>query len=223
MDLALKKKCPECGKLVLHLRKHLSYFHKSKAQTKPKITNKLLQSFDPMQLETLFQAFAPDMESGEVICELCAKSFPSLDKLKTHIKSDHKECQEQFKCSLCDRAFLEKRLLKAHEECVHGEKNILCVECGKRFIRTFDLNKHVRIKHEGIVTPETVPCMGKDCNRLFKTIGFMNAHFRRTHERVTFDCELCQTSGFTTKTCRTHRVRYHPQLIRKKRKMDPVI
>merc|ERR1712083_1168185 len=98
--------------------------------------------------------------------------------------------------------------------------NVLCVECGKRFVRTFDLNKHIRIKHEGIITPDTVPCEAKDCNRLFKTIGFMNAHYRRTHQKVTFECKVCQTGGFTTKTWRTHRLRYHPELIRKKRKMD---
>ena len=58
-------------------------------------------------------------------CELCDKSFESLNKFKIHFKAVHKGAQT-FSCSLCDKSYTQYNLLKAHKKHVHEGLNFSC-------------------------------------------------------------------------------------------------
>ena len=70
----------------------------------------------------VFSAEAPvDMNK----CDVCQKSFRTLENLRTHKRTEHIETP-RFKCDRC--GFVTKTLvqLKEHKEVRHGNKNIVC-------------------------------------------------------------------------------------------------
>lgn len=75
------------------------------------------------------------MNSKKVVCAKCSTSFPTISKLKTHLKKIDlvcKYCSKKFECSGQHKKHIKK----------HHNNNIPCEFCSKTFHKKFTLRRH---------------------------------------------------------------------------------
>jgi KRAB domain-containing zinc finger protein len=82
-----------------------------------------------------------------VICERCGESFAKAKILELHIKYKH-TFQKDYKCSMCDKAFVMKSTLDRHEQVHLKIRNFQCDQCEKSFSTNWNLKAHRR-QHTG--------------------------------------------------------------------------
>ena len=75
------------------------------------------------------------------------KSFSPAINLKKHIH-ERNDLHKKFKCGFCGKS-IHKNSLTRHIYRIHKGINVQnCDSCGKSFIKTNNLKKHVRIVHK---------------------------------------------------------------------------
>ncbi|GAB1296032.1 Zinc finger protein 354A [Apodemus speciosus] len=75
-------------------------------------------------------------------CSLCEKTFINTSSLRKHEKNHSGE--KLFKCKECSKAFSQSSALIQHQITHTGEKPYVCKECGKAFTLSTSLYKHLR-------------------------------------------------------------------------------
>ena len=87
-------------------------------------------------------------------------------------------------------SFYNKREQYKHMEETHqGDKEFLCHLCDKRYFMERDLNRHLRVKHEGPEEGPPPPC--HICQKTFTKASLLRAHVR-SHDDTTWKvCNLC--------------------------------
>jgi len=145
-------------------------------------------------------------------CEHCPKKFSTVGILTKHIKLKHKSKEKVHLCNHCGRGFDNPSQMKVHIRDIHEEKKLACNECGKKFSGKYRLQRHIFYIHSGV--EGFIPCLEETCQKLFKVNSAMRNHHRTVHQKITYFCPICQVPGFTSKNWRTHRKKFHPELIR---------
>lgn len=74
-------------------------------------------------------------------CELCEFSTKSNTSLKDHIINRHTK-DFPFKCSTCGSGFISRSKLDRHKKVYHGNKQIICQDCGAVFKNRDCFQKH---------------------------------------------------------------------------------
>ena len=81
-------------------------------------------------------------KSTSKYCEICDKTFSSVQALKMHIEVVH-EGLKKFKCIKCGKSFSQEGYLKRHNEVVHEDlKKYKCKSCDKTFSSVYYLKMH---------------------------------------------------------------------------------
>lgn len=171
------------------LRKHRSDAHPE------------LDEFRPVDLEP----DDPDRESDlTVACPVCEKKFKHKNTCTVHIKVHHLGwCKRKlFECPDCYKSFENKKAMDMHRESIHlgirtvcplCEKPVTrldlhvrmvhtelpewpCPDCGKKFKRKFDLNRHRVTVHLGV---RNFPC--DLCGKRFADMKDMTRHKNAVH------------------------------------------
>ncbi|XP_028631735.1 zinc finger protein 354A [Grammomys surdaster] len=75
-------------------------------------------------------------------CSMCEKTFINTSSLRKHEKNHSGE--KLFKCKECSKAFSQSSALIQHQITHTGEKPYVCKECGKAFTLSTSLYKHLR-------------------------------------------------------------------------------
>ena len=118
--------CPKCGKNFKVMGKHT----KTHAR-------KCISTFRVMELL-----------KGSAPCKRC-KNYISQPfwKMKKHITTSHTK-EGRFKCTYCDKRFIDSWHLREHERSHTGEKPFQCPVCQIHFSAAASMNQHVKQMHK---------------------------------------------------------------------------
>ena len=82
-------------------------------------------------------------------CEICDKSFASLENRKVHLQVhqdslDEGENSNQFQCSLCPLTFDAAEYLKKHCFSTHYQGRHQCQLCPQKFVKKMHAYEHLK-------------------------------------------------------------------------------
>lgn len=145
------------------------------------------------QLKQNFQNHLRWQEGDKHSCYLCLKPFPQFNKMKAHMRYQHKVeppdsmCKNigVFVCLHCKKEFGHVVLLKRHLRVHSGSKPFKCSDCGERFRGGNDLKVHMRI-HTG---ERPFTCL--ECGESFTQKGNLTVHIRTHTGERPFECNIC--------------------------------
>ncbi len=186
--------CKQCGKqfrthhsLVRHIRQHHGTFkvHKCSLCGKEYADEHKLESHAVIHI-----GYDERQKSKIWICDQCGKQFGSRSGLVRHIRQH----QGAFKCELCQKVFGSQNGL-AHHLKRHGTKDHLCSLCGTGFVEKYQLERHVKRRHDKIfqrcpdrVNKEAGIC--EQCGKQFETRQGLKRHVNQ--HKGFFKCKICQ-------------------------------
>lgn len=123
---------------------------------------------------------------GHYRCEICSRSFNSLQSLHRH--QQYRNTERGYKCTLCCKIFEGRQDLKEHLQDHASERFHCCGYCGKRFLKLDALNTHQKENH---LSTKTV--FGKSEKKMFDK---------------TYSCKKCKLHFFWMSDFQTHSL-YH--------------
>ncbi|KAF2099250.1 hypothetical protein NA57DRAFT_55227 [Rhizodiscina lignyota] len=98
------------------------------------------------------------------------------------VSTSDKDSSKRFQCDLCPNSFTRKENLVGHVRAAHSnERPFACKECGKRFVRKNDRDRHEK-QHSA---PKQFRCGGRQpsgqslgCGRAFHRLDALKSHLR---------------------------------------------
>ena len=155
--------------------------------------------------------------AGDVLCDICRRTFPGTGSLRKHIDKMHKG-KGKFKCPKCKKVYITKRG-QTNCELKHkgSEKPFECdVDgCIIRFYNMRSKKKHEKQQHGDHVEEKNKLCAFEDkgCSYRTHTNDKLFQHQRSCKfnpNRVEYKCELCGKGGFYHyKKVQEHKRRQH--------------
>lgn len=101
------------------------------------------------KLYTRSETIKPFMGTKQFKCSECNKTWATLFRLQSHIKSVHEGVREQFKCSKCNNTLATLSGLKTHIKTVHEGVREECPHCNKS-LSLSHIKLHIKIFHSHI-------------------------------------------------------------------------
>lgn len=143
----------------------------------------------------VFRPRASDMNldksrQGHYRCEICSRSFNSLQSLHRH--QQYRNTERGYKCTLCCKIFEGRQDLKKHLQDHAHERFHCCGHCGKRFLKVDALSAHQKENH---LSPKA-KVMGKPENKQEKKF------------EKTYPCRKCKLNFFWMSDFQAHSL-YH--------------
>nr|XP_023017950.1 zinc finger protein 888-like [Leptinotarsa decemlineata] len=155
-------------------------------------------------------------------CEYCGKIYPSMYRIKRHIKRAHvpnhcEECKEVFydraqytkhikqhnankvsECEYCQKQFDKAKNLSEHIRLQHkqDEEKKKCSICGKEFINNALLKNHVKTHDKCFKCPH--------CDRFFSSRYNLETHSVTHSGARNHKCTICDKSYSTKSSLKNH-------------------
>ncbi|XP_017121706.1 zinc finger protein 93 [Drosophila elegans] len=82
-------------------------------------------------------------------CQICDHATHTKRALDSHVKIVHEKIRN-FACQYCGKTFGKSHACKIHEMTHTGEKRCECKVCGKKFLYTESLTKHLKIHEKSV-------------------------------------------------------------------------
>ncbi|KAM9724387.1 uncharacterized protein ACNS7B_019452 [Menidia menidia] len=136
-------------------------------------------SFKPRQSDSILDK----SRQGYCRCEICNRSFNSLQSLHRH--QQYRNTERGYKCTLCCKIVEDRLDLKKHLQSHISERFHCCGSCGKRFLKVDALNAHQKESHFSS-----------------KTFGKPDKQEKKCEKSYT--CKKCQISFFWMSDFQTH-------------------
>uniref|UniRef100_A0A3B4EXQ2 Zinc finger protein 91-like n=1 Tax=Pundamilia nyererei TaxID=303518 RepID=A0A3B4EXQ2_9CICH len=151
------------------------------------VVNGLTQSHSPLKPSDVN---SDKSRQGHYRCEICNRSFNSLQSLHRH--QQYRNTERGYKCTLCCKIFEDRQDLKRHLHDHLNERFHCCRLCGKRFLKADALNAHQKENHP--ISKGTA--LGKSENKQEKKL------------EKTYPCKKCKLNFFWMSDFQTHSL-YH--------------
>lgn len=128
-------------------------------------------------------------------CDLCNKAYKQSYELKEHKALSHPESgvRQYISCTLCDKKLSTRNGYYVHMKAHRGEKNHVCLFCGKRYITTGELSSHLKHIHPNEVNAEKFACGVGECPRKFVTKAALRHHRSIKHDMMGDETNYSQT------------------------------
>lgn len=131
-------------------------------------------------------------------CDICGKTYMTIEGLRYHIKCNH---SEKFLCRKCWKEFDTSQERVKHLKTSRKCWNFGCIYCGERFQSWEIKSKHLVEKHD---CPEVkYPC--SECDSVFENRKRFNNHYRKMHTDEAFVCSYCKKRFTTQIELKDHR------------------
>ena len=135
-------------------------------------------------------------------CNICTRRFLNKSKLTQHLKISHEQTIG-FSCNICQKVLCSKLSLTRHMK-LHddGNRDHICEICGSRSISPGSLKIHIQRKHEPSARAE-YQC--DQCPKIMRTKNGFKQHMN-THEKVNiYKCEVCEKQFYRKYAMTLHR------------------
>lgn len=145
----------------------------------------------PSSYRDVFKPRPSDLNSdksrqGHYRCEICSRSFNSLQSLHRH--QQYRNTERGYKCTLCCKIFEGRQELIKHLQDHANERFHCCGHCGKRFLKKDALNAHQKENH---FSPKAT-ALGKSESKQEKKL------------EKTYPCKKCKLIFFWMSDFQTH-------------------
>lgn len=151
----------------------------------------------------------PPISDLNFVCFNCETNFTIKDDLEAHIKAEHPsrtKAIKKFKCNQCKKTYSSAKSLKKHKltccpASIEDDKSYnSCSVCNSTFRNKYLLNRHITNVH----APEKrFKC--DQCERLFASLVYLNAHKRYHSGERKHICNLCNKGYITTSDLYHHK------------------
>ncbi|KAL3310892.1 hypothetical protein Ciccas_010535 [Cichlidogyrus casuarinus] len=130
---------------------------------------------------------------GTHICHVCRATFAQPTYLQRHIKRKHSHATERPICELCNRSFSSIQALVIHKRLHTGEMPYSCHMCDMRFNQPRHLQQHVESRHSGTAERKPKPFKCGKCDRSFQLKSSYVHHMKQYHTTPenACQCRLC--------------------------------
>lgn len=127
---------------------------------------------------------------GHYRCEICGRSFNSLQSLHRH--QQYRNIERGYKCTLCCKIFEGRQDITKHLHDHANQRFHCCGHCGKRFLKVDALNAHQKENH---LSPKDT------------TLGRSENKQEKKFEK-TYPCKKCKLNFFWMSDFQAHSL-YH--------------
>lgn len=225
-NMNIKLKCKHCDfsaslmrDLCLHSKKHYP-------DGPPYICHEKDCNFRAARMGLLIRHFMEHSNERPYVCDICDKSFRTLNQ-----QSCHKKLHEgrQYVCDVCNKRFTTKGGMMTHRAIHFDNKPYLCDWCGFSTKHQSHL-----ISHRKLHTGEVKRCTFPNCNYTTPKTGHMTQHMNchlnirnhicqvcgkafvvrsklLRHEKIHLEEKLFKCKSCDYKTSRTDRMKLHIQ------------
>lgn len=170
-------------------RKHLQS-HGQKIEIKCQLCNKTFST------ERHLQTHLNSHSELQFPCEYCGKIYPSLYRLKRHIKRAH----IPNVCDDCGAIFYDRAMYTRHRKQHNEDKPAQCTFCGKNFDKQKNLSEHIRLQHKEDGNVHKCDL----CEKCFINASLLKNHIK-THDKC-FKCKFCPKLFSSRYNLETHSV-----------------
>ncbi|XP_004523619.1 zinc finger protein 878 [Ceratitis capitata] len=173
-DPNLPYTCPYCPQKYSSVRQrdyHVRLIHPTASKAEQcDYCKKTLRS--PKELHEFSCQFLGDWR-----CETCEQRFfqVPLSRFRTHQRN---HTTSKFKCRECDREFVRRANLEAHERMHRPRANYRkqCDQCQEVFMSDYELRRHKYQAHNG-----ELPVRCEYCHKGFVSLAFLSRHSQHFH------------------------------------------
>ena len=168
--------CPQCGKVIKCLKRHMRDVHEDKEVVVCPL-GQCKRSFLGMAQLLAHVRHTHGNAGQKFVCHLCSKEVANKLNLKQHIRRQHYEVRNTgdfLPCPECGKAFPSNILLNGHQKRVHVQDQRKCSVCNNKYKNMYSLKKHMKKCNFNTFECDVCSCAYKSQFRLSKHM--VNSH-----------------------------------------------